>query len=727
MLSLITTRSRPSINSAPDHTDFFWRVAIRYIKPKYAVETEINVTGIFGKWKRYCTEMAVGDWKLTIESLDRETLQDFFLFVCKNYRINSRGSLQEYIRQFSQLHTTITGCFVDRNYMKEFYKTLLIYRQYHDCVLVLCFGLRPPNINDKPVLNVDSLRAILVYNIAYDISIFQLKLYCLNLSGCYQILCYIGVRPVELVDNERKKPKDGSLEELFGTKAIMLAECPSSEVEEDEEDEDDINELGKLLLRETIGRDCSKALCYKDILIMIVCHPVTGRAIPTISIKFIHHKGCDNKPKPTIFFFTPSKMLLFCPLLLMISLTLFDNIFDAECLTDVRSVLGAKIPSGMQCMPMRWKQSKFKIPVFRCTYCGTVFQDEAISYFKLRDDMGNQSLDAGFEKKWTFRFARRGVANVANGNVPDPIRNQIIRYNPEFYTDMVPNKVWAGLELDFNIVALEEERKELKRGQYRIRGSKDEAKIRALTDQIRTKRAQREDQIVKEYRQYYFYNRPTWDLERQVRGEDMEEYAEPAIDLVILERTQLAKLLCYQPKKLSDEEMFQRRIEVVNLCVALGGKRETVKRSRTGPRLQVELPLRTGTIKVKPALKPEPEPELQHEPKPNLFPLLMQLTQCPDCIGDEAQTVHERTFRYCRSTKRNNHFDDHHLDGKECAEQQGEPIVCKHPKCSDVKLRSVDAFRNHIQSIHGVSLRPSVQAQERRTRKAKLRQPNHAG
>ncbi|ORY68698.1 FluG domain-containing protein [Pseudomassariella vexata] len=793
-------RSRPRTNGAPDHTDFLRRVAskeadsrvtkrpaplsarqhaahrkqlkqVQYIKPKYAIETEINVTGIFGKWKRYCTEMAVGDWKLTIESLDRETLMDFFLFVCENYRIKSRGSSQEYIRQFSQLHTTSTGRYVDRNHMKELYKeSLLICSQYHDRVLVPRFGLRPPNIDGKPVLNVDSLRVILVYNIAYDTSIFPLELHRLNLSNCYQILCYTGARPAELVDNERKKPKDGSLEELFGTKAVMSAERPGGEVEEEEdEDEDDSSEVGKLLLRETIGRDRPKALCYEDILLMIVRHPVTGRAVPAMSIKFVHHKGCDNKPKPTIFFFTASKTLLFCPLLLMISLAILDDAFEADCLIDARSVLGVQVPRGMKCLPLRWKESKLKIPVFRHIHRGTVSRDVAMSYDKLRHDMGNQSLNAGFEKRWTLRFARRGAANAANGNAPDPVRDQMMRHNPEFYTfqdaylnqianfdlqnafleeetedqlfrlfahvsltrdprakkDMVPDEVWANLEPDPDIVTLETEREKLKSGQYRIQGNKNEAKIRELTNQIRTKRAQREDRIVKEYREYYFYNRPTWDLERQARGEDMEEYAEPAIDLVIPERTQLAKLLCYQPKKLSDEEMLQRRIEAVDLYVALGGKRETVKRNRTRPRSQIELPIRTGPTKVKTALKPEPEPELEPELDP--FPLLMQPTQCPDCIGDAAQTIYERTFSYCRSTKRNDHFDDHHLDGKERAEQQGEPIACKHPKCSEVKLRSVYAFRNHVQSIHGVALRSSAQVQKMRTRKVELKRVRRTG
>jgi hypothetical protein len=277
--------------------------------------------------------------------------------------------------------------------------------------------------------------------------------------------------------------------------------------------------------------------------------------------------------------------------------------------------------------------------------------------------------------------------------------------DPRATRDMVPDEVWADLPPDPEIVELEEERETLKQGQYRIQGRENEAKVRALTTKISTKRKQRERRIVKEYREYYFYNRPTWDLERQARGEEMEEYTEPAIDLVIPERAQVAEILCYQPKGLTIDEIFQKRIEVVDLYVILCGKKETTKRNRYRPKTHSELPA-SSFIKL------ETTPELA----PDRFPLLMETTQCPDCIGDEAQTFHERTFPYCRSTKRNDHFDDYHLEEKEHAELHGELIACKHPKCreKDVKLRNVDHFRNHVASVHGVKLRPSQQVQQRR-------------
>ena len=107
------------------------------------------------------------------------------------------------------------------------------------------------------------------------------------------------------------------------------------------------------------------------------------------------------------------------------------------------------------------------------------------------------------------------------GNAPDAIRDQMMRHDPKFYTfqsaylneiakfhlqnafleeemedqlfrlfahvsltrdpratrDMVPAEVWADLLPDPEITALEEQRAELKQGQYRFQDREDEAKI----------------------------------------------------------------------------------------------------------------------------------------------------------------------------------------------------------------------------------------------------------
>lgn len=284
--------------------------------------------------------------------------------------------------------------------------------------------------------------------------------------------------------------------------------------------------------------------------------------------------------------------------------------------------------------------------------------------------------------------------------------------DPRATADMVPEEVWASLPPDPEIVKLEEERAELKEGNYRIDGHIHEEKIRQLTQEIRKKRSQRDRQVVKQYREHYFYNRPTWDIERQAQGEEEEEFSEPIINVTIPERARLGEIFCHQPDDLTEDQIFQLKIETVDLMVALCDKRETIKRNCIKER-----------VKAYPFVKTEPlEIEYETPPIPNRFPLLLHAAQCPDCIGDERLSCEERTFTYCRPTVMNDHFDDQHLTKREQAERSGEKIRCEHPKCRDLKFQHINHFRNHVQKVHGVTLRSSEQVQQRRQRKERRRQ-----
>ena len=157
-------------------------------------------------------------------------------------------------------------------------------------MLVPLFKLQAPNSGGKQVADSGDLLAMLVFNMAYDTGIFPSERYRVQLSGCYLLLAYTGCRPAEIVDGEKKKPKDDSLEQIFGAKSLLGAV-----VTLDLEDE---NVLEQLLSQETVGRGRPKALCYEDINVMVVRHPDTGRDVLAMAIKFIHHKGADNRPKP---------------------------------------------------------------------------------------------------------------------------------------------------------------------------------------------------------------------------------------------------------------------------------------------------------------------------------------------------------------------------------------------------------------------------------------------
>lgn len=130
-----------------------------------------------------------------------------------------------------------------------------------------------------------------------------------------------------------------------------------------------------LLFQETMGRGRPKSLCYEDIImIMAVRHPVTGRSIPAMAIKFIHHKGADNKPRlhvvpasfgslitscprfRTIFFSSPNWRLIFCVISTILLLALHDKAFDPPSLTDASTIFVKEPLKFRQSIPLRWKK-----------------------------------------------------------------------------------------------------------------------------------------------------------------------------------------------------------------------------------------------------------------------------------------------------------------------------------------------------------------------------------
>jgi hypothetical protein len=148
---------------------------------------------------------------------------------------------------------------------------------------------------------------------------------------------------------------------------------------------------------------------------------------------------------------------------------------------------------------------------------------------------------------------RTALLTLHLGNAPDAVRDQILYHDPKWATfnsvyinprvkfhlqntvlhklyknaliemltyisvirdprasrDIVPDEVWQNMSPNPEIVELEQQRERLKGGRYRIQDQDNEQKIQDLTQLIRNKKAQRIKEIVKEYRDDYFYHRPT--------------------------------------------------------------------------------------------------------------------------------------------------------------------------------------------------------------------------
>lgn len=285
--------------------------------------------------------------------------------------------------------------------------------------------------------------------------------------------------------------------------------------------------------------------------------------------------------------------------------------------------------------------------------------------------------------------------HVQNAVLDEPTEDGLIQFwshmslmsDPRAASDMVPDEVWQEMPPDPEIKNLERRRAELKGGQFRIQGRDDENEIRDLGRQIRNKEGQRKKHVKTGYRKYYFQNRPTWDIERQFREDGIEEttveYVTPAIELHIAERAELAELLVNQPEDLGDEGLLRLHIRAAELMTTLSDRRETAKRRRILQKAQADVK--------------------EESPGPDLFPLLMERTQCPRYIGDERQSYEERTFTYCRPAVMYDHFDREHVKELRGTKQ----ISCRHPKCSGEALEFEDLnhFKNHVESVHGVKLR----------------------
>lgn len=86
---------------------------------------------------------------------------------------------------------------------------------------------------------------------------------------------------------------------------------------------------------------------------MVVRHPDTGTDVLAISIKFIHHKGVDNKPKPTIFFFTMARKVILCLITVIISQALRDQAFAIRNLISAGEGFQIRNKSPSICTPLR--------------------------------------------------------------------------------------------------------------------------------------------------------------------------------------------------------------------------------------------------------------------------------------------------------------------------------------------------------------------------------------
>ncbi|TQW01322.1 FluG domain-containing protein [Cordyceps javanica] len=490
-----------------------------------------------------------------------------------------------------------------------------------------------------------------------------------------------------------------------------------------------------------------KALCYEDIVLWIVRDPNKGgRDVLAMEVFFRHHKGVDNKPKPTIFLFRENPLPILCPICHILARAIRDDAVDVGGFSHAAPFFSTKI--GRAATKVNWKTSMLKTPIFRRSVRTTAgawekSTTDPMKYSAYAFYLDRIGSDLGSEDKWTSYCMRRGNVNALLKVAPNPVVDQVMRHDPmtgclanaylnrrvgfntqdaylerdpsadgltKAFSHMsircnpevpreIPKAELARLPPDPEVVELTREVKQTAirlRQQYGFIKSapadeKDKYQRRRC-DLRNAEKAFKED-MTKIYQEAYRRRMHNEELERQLSGTAIEEKAEPSVEHQLPERTYLQPILCDFSTDMGFKEMTGRKIRAIDGMVRLAGCREVRRPQGVSP-CDASRESSPEVAESKLLIKPEPFEDI---------PLLLGKTQCIYCVGDKRLTYAARTRRFNRVSHMMDHVENVHLRH----EKGNAKFVCRHPGCQHLGdfLTSLDHFKNHVQTVHGVKLR----------------------
>lgn len=346
--------------------------------------------------------------------------------------------------------------------------------------------------------------------------------------------------------------------------------------------------------------------------------------------------------------------------------------------------------------------------------------------------------DLGSEDKWTTYCLRRGNANALLGIAPDAVVDQVMRHDPmtgclanaylnqrvgfntqdaylerdptadgltKAFTHMsircnpeVPKEIPAAelnkLPPDPNAAELG---KEIKLESMRLRQlygfiklapKKERESYKELQDERRSVEKIFKTHMTKVYQEVFRRRLHNEELEKQLRGDHSEDADEPTVEHHLEERTKLQTILCDFRIELSTQEIVDRKVKAIDTMVLLASRREV-----RPPRSQT--PIAGGSRASTPDEESLPEPISD-------IPLVLGKTQCIYCVSNEQLPFEDRM----RSFKRVSHMMDH-VENLHLRFETGPKYLCRHKKCRHLGdfLTSLNHFKNHVQTVHGITLR----------------------
>jgi len=471
-----------------------------------------------------------------------------------------------------------------------------------------------------------------------------------------------------------------------------------------------------------------------------------------------HHKGVDNKPKPTTFLFRENPLPILCPISHILTRAIRDNAILVDGYTSAEPFFDTDLGGqNVKAMKVHWKPECLKRPLFRLSVWTTdgwvKSTTKPMTYSKYAFYLNRIGQDAGLEDRLTSYCFRRGLVNAIDGKAPDAVRDQVMRHNPftgvfnEAYNNQavrfnvqdaylesdvtddgltrafthmsircnpgapkeVPREVMDRLlAADPGIAVLQRKFKEshtsikwdytfINRAPKEIREAH-----KKLGQQLKAATKSLEDELQAEHRKDYFFYIHNEMMRRQLNrplNETVEEAAQPVIEHQLEERTQLQLVLCDLSKDLSPQAIVARKVSAINLQIALASRKELMTRQRRSA------PTSKGPLEEEsPVSASVPNPALDPFSPASKFPLVCKKTQCIFCIGNEALSYGHRIRKFRRVSHMWDHVENIHL--RDVPAEQ--PIFCPHPICKaeGLELNGVMHFKNHVATVHIVELRP---------------------
>jgi hypothetical protein len=283
--------------------------------------------------------------------------------------------------------------------------------------------------------------------------------------------------------------------------------------------------------------------------------------------------------------------------------------------------------------------------------------------------------------------------DVSDDGLTRAFAHMSIRCNPGI--PKLPEAVLQALPPDPDIVDLERRHAamfEQLRHEYKFVKRAPSKKMKEYQDlgrQLTNARKSFKEEISREFKRDYIFRFHNELMKRQLdKTRVADVYVEPVVQHQLEERTRLQRILCDFSMDLDMKDIISRKIRAINLMVALASKQET-QRQRPSP--ACEAPVKEES--------PDPDPS----PTPVEIPLVCNKTQCIFCIGNQRYSYEKRTRSFRRVSHMMDHVENVHL--KYLAADEN--FICHHPVCKseDVVLNDVNHFKNHVQVVHGITLR----------------------